>query len=50
MKHGKNPTRRQKMGIQAAGLTSDNWLVVKDLPGEMTIVHRLIDQTRVIFK
>lgn len=35
MKHGKNPTRKQKVLIQAARLNCENWLVVKDTAVEM---------------
>lgn len=50
MKNGKNPTRRQKIAIKEAGLTPDNWLVVKDLTDTMTIVHREVGRQRTIFK
>lgn len=33
MKHGKNPTRRQKQSIASVRLNPENWLVCKDTPG-----------------
>lgn len=50
MKHGKNPTVRQKKLMQAARLNCANWLVVKDLPNEMTIENRQMGKIRVIRK
>lgn len=50
MKHGKNPTRKQKMIMQAARLNYENWLVVKDTAVEMVIQNRQTDRTRTIRK
>lgn len=51
MKHGKNPTREQKKLMQKWKLDPANWLVVKDTPSEMMLVHRHFDsKTRVIPK
>lgn len=50
MKHGKNPTRKQKVLIQAARLNCENWLVVKDTAVEMVIRNRQTDRTRTIRK
>ena len=50
MKQGLKPTRAQRKRIQQQGLIPDNWLVSKDTSEEMTIVHRLNDQVRVIPK
>lgn len=41
VKHGKAPTVRQKKLIADAGLNYDNWLVERDLPTDMIIIHRL---------
>lgn len=41
MKHGKAPTVKQKKIIADAGLNYDNWLVERDLPTDMIIIHRL---------
>ncbi|HHY27185.1 MAG TPA: hypothetical protein GX523_10680 [Desulfitobacterium dehalogenans] len=50
VKHGKNPTRRQKELIKARRLNPDSWMVTKDTPTEMEIVHRITDSVRVIRK
>ncbi len=50
MKHGKKPTRKQKMLMQAARLNYENWLVVKDTDKEMTVQNRQTDRTRTIRK
>lgn len=48
MKHGKNPTVRQKKLISKMGLNVENWLIERDTKGELVIVHRLTDKTRTI--
>jgi hypothetical protein len=45
MKHGKKPTVAQCDLIQAHGMDSRDWLVVKDTPNEMVLVHRYSDKT-----
>lgn len=45
MKHGKRPRKRQQEFIKAHGLIPGNWLVVKDTPKEMHLVHRYSDTT-----
>lgn len=51
MKHGKRPTRLQKQFIKSKGLIAENWLVVKDTPNEMHLVHKHSDKTtRIIHK
>ncbi|MCT8138616.1 hypothetical protein H1D32_13215 [Anaerobacillus sp. CMMVII] len=40
MKSGKKPTKRQKIAIKEARLNPDNWLIVKNLPDCLHIVHR----------
>ena len=50
MKHGKRPTRAQKQLLKAWHNNPDNWLIVKDTPTEMVIVHRLSDKQRTIPK
>lgn len=50
MKHGKRPTVAQKKLMQANRLNSENWLVVKDLPGVMLVVNRESGRTREIRK
>ena len=50
MKHGKNPTRRQKQDIASVRLNPDNWLVCKDTPPELVIEHRIRGKVKVIRK
>ncbi|WP_438646631.1 DUF6906 family protein [Robertmurraya kyonggiensis] len=41
MKHGKRPSLNQKIIMKNVGLNPENWLVVKNLPDELWIVHRV---------
>ena len=51
MKHGKNPTREQKKMMVKWKLDPTMWLVVKDTPKEMHLVHRHFDyKTKIIPK
>lgn len=50
MRHGKNPTRNQKRFLKLMNLNVDNWLVIKDTPEAMTIIHRQSNNTREIIK
>lgn len=51
MKAGKKPTVAQRKFIQANGLNAENWLVSKDTPEMMVLVHRYSDKTvKVIHK
>ena len=52
MKHGKKPTVSQRKLIDKKGLIAENWLVVKDTPKEMVLVHRhsIGNVTRTIYK
>lgn len=51
MKHGKKPTREQRKLITKWKLNSEDWLVVKDEPSQMTLVHRHFDnRTKTIQK
>lgn len=50
MKNGKNPTREQKKLLQKWNLDSSMWLVVKDTPTEMHLVHRHFDKTKKIIR
>ena len=45
MKHGKKPTREQRKLIEKWRLDPAVWLVVKDTPTEMVLVHRHSDKT-----
>jgi hypothetical protein len=51
MKHGTNPTRSQRQLMEKWKLKSEDWLVVKDEPTRMTLVHRYFDKvTKIIPK
>lgn len=50
MKHGKRPTRKQKMLLDKLHLNPDNWLVVKDNPMELIVVHKLSGKQRRLVK
>lgn len=45
MKHGKKPTVAQCNLIRQWNLDPISWLVVKDTPTEMVLVHRHSDST-----
>ena len=45
MKHGKKPTVQQRKLIQKAGLDPAVWLITKDTPEQMELVHRFSDKT-----
>lgn len=45
MKHGRKPTVNQCKLIQKWGLDPAVWLVTKDKPTEMHLVHRFSDKT-----
>ena len=44
--HGKKPTAAQRRLMDKRGLDSRVWLVVKDTPQNMELVHRHSDRTR----
>ena len=44
MKNGKKPTVRQRKIIRYFGKIPENWLVVKNTPEEMVIVHKISGQ------
>jgi hypothetical protein len=46
MKHGKRPTRLQKKLIEKWKLDPAVWLVTKDTPDRMELVHRYSDKTK----
>ena len=51
MKHGKKPTREQRKLMQKWKVNAQDWLVVKDEPAKMTLVHRHFDnKTKIIPK
>jgi hypothetical protein len=49
MRHGKKPTRKQKLRLGRAGLSPENWLVIwQKQSGELIISHKHTDQVRVV--
>lgn len=51
MKHGRKPTVSQKKFLERHKLNAGDWLIVKDTPELMEIVHRHSDKTvKVIYK
>ena len=51
MKHGRKPTVKQCKLMQSWRLNPADWLVVKDTPEEMWLVHRYSPSTtRIIHK
>ena len=40
MKNGKKPTYSQRKLIQQNGLNPEEWMVSKDTPSQMLLVHR----------
>ena len=51
MKHGVKPTRQQRKLMMKWKLSTEDWLVVKDEPSRMTLVHKHFDnKTKVIPK
>lgn len=50
MKHGKKPTRSQKILIELRGLDPENWLIERDTVGELVILHRKTGSIKTIKK
>lgn len=46
MKHGKNPTVKQKIMLKNYGLDPINWLIVKDCRECLEVVNRLTGSRR----
>lgn len=45
MKHAKRPTREQKRRLEKLKLNPADWLVERDTPEELVLVHRFSDKT-----
>ena len=45
MKNGKRLTKNEAIFIQEKGLDPKEWLVVKNTPTEMVLVHRYSERT-----
>lgn len=50
MKHGKRPTKSQRIFLQSFNLDSEDWLVVKDTNTKMLLVSRYTGRTKEIPK
>ena len=50
MKHGKKPSLAQKELLKRMGLNPDNWLVIKNMPDSLEIIHRHSSRTRMVPK
>lgn len=49
MRRGKKPTQKQKVRLGQAGLSPENWLIVKQKKnGELVILHKYANTIRVI--
>lgn len=48
MANAKTPTRRQRQIINKRRLNTDNWLVQKNPPGELYIIHKLSGSKKLI--
>ncbi len=46
MRHGKRPTRRQKILISSLRFNPDNWLVLGEDKDSLILVHRYTDKVR----
>ncbi len=50
MKHGKRLSRDQKIMLSEAGKNPADYLIVKDLPGEMTLLNRKTGELETLTK
>ena len=50
MKHGKAPTKAQKIFLRSFNLDPEGWLIVKNTDKEMLLVNRFTGRTRTIPK
>ena len=48
MKHGKNPTREQRKLMQKWKLDWRDWLVERENPTQLILIHRHFDKTKKI--
>lgn len=46
MKHGKNPSFKQRQRIKSLGLNPDEWMICKDCLDCFEIVHRETGEVR----
>jgi hypothetical protein len=50
MKHGKRPTKAQKIRMKGCGLNPDNWLVITDHNGVFLVVNRVSGKAKSLKK
>lgn len=48
MKQGLKPTKKQKIAMKSVGLNYNNWLVFKNINGQLHLVHRETGTKRII--
>lgn len=48
MRHGKRPTRAQKITIRRYGLNYENWLVMRASKEELILLHKHTNHVRKI--
>ena len=46
MRHGRNPTKRQKIYLKGFNLNPENWLIVKDCTECFEIINRFTGNRR----
>lgn len=46
MKHLKKPSREQRKMIEKARLKSEDWMVERDTPAKLILVHRHFDSVK----
>ena len=44
------PTKEQQSAIRAAGLSPESWTVIRDLPSQLIICHRVTKDVHLIGK
>lgn len=49
-KHLKLPTKKQKIFMSKKGLNWENWMVERDTPEKMVVVHRHSDREETLTK
>lgn len=50
MKHGTKPTRNQKLFLKKWKLNPADWLVERETPSEMVLIHRHFDTKKTLPK
>ena len=50
MKHGKNPTREQRKLMEKWKVNTYDWLVERETPTELVLIHRHFDTKKIIPK